>query len=111
MLLFMFWRFLLTRQLLQKIVPHPVGKPWDYVFAQRKPYWVKVTIKNGTVIAGMYAEYSFASSAPAEEVIYLEKTWILNENGGFVREKNDTAGVIILADDISFIELRELQAQ
>ena len=49
---------------------------------------------------------SFASSAPAEEQIYLEETWVLNEKGGFERKKNTTAGVIILASEISHIELR-----
>jgi len=106
-LLVLFWRFLLTGDFLQKIAPHPIGKPWDYVFSQRKPYWVKVTLKNGMVIAGKYAEKSFASSAPAEEQIYLEETWLINEMGGFERKKNCTAGVIILSADILYIELRE----
>lgn len=100
------WKHLRTRELFQKHAPHPTGKPWDYVFAQRKPYWVKVILKDGSIIAGRYAENSFASSAPAEEQIYLEETWILNDRGGFERKKNSTAGVIILASEISHIELR-----
>lgn len=106
-ILVFFWRFLLSSDYLQKIVPHPTGKPWDYVFSQRRCYWVKVTLKSGVVIAGKYAEKSFASSAPSAEQIYLEEAWLLNENGAFLREKNQTAGVIIIADDISCIELRD----
>ena len=87
-------------------MPHPTLKPWDFVFAQQKPYWIKVTLKNGTTIAGLYADKSFASSTPAQEQIYLEQTWVLNANGGFERAKNDTAGVIILSNEISHIELR-----
>lgn len=109
-LLVFFWRLLLTGKFLQRIAPHPTGKPWDYVFSQRKPYWVKVTLKNGVVIAGKYSENSFASSAPSEEQIYLEECWVVNERGGFERKKNSTAGVIILADDISYLELREFNA-
>ncbi|HBZ5598803.1 TPA: hypothetical protein OOF66_002534 [Morganella morganii] len=63
-------------------------------------------MKDGSVIAGRYAEKSFASSAPAPEQIYLEETWILNEKGGFERAKKQTAGVIILSSEISHIELR-----
>jgi hypothetical protein len=100
------WRYLRTRDFFQRNAPHPTAKPWDYVFAQRKSYWVKVTLKNGTIIAGRYADKSFASSAPASEQIYLEETWVLNENGGFERAKNNTAGVIILSSEISHIELR-----
>ena len=101
------WRLLRTREFFQRNAPHPTAKPWDYVFSQRKPCWVKVHLKDGTIIAGRYAEKSFASSAPAEEQIYLEETWILNENGGFERAKNNTTGVIILSSEISHIELRD----
>jgi len=100
------WKHLRTSQFFQKNMPHPTLKPWDFVFAQQKPYWIKVTLKNGTTIAGLYADKSFASSTPAQEQIYLEQTWVLNANGGFERAKNDTAGVIILSNEISHIELR-----
>jgi hypothetical protein len=101
------WKYLRTRDFFQRNAPHPTAKPWDYVFAQRKPYWVKVILKDGTIIAGRYADKSFVSSAPAPEQIYLEETWILNDKGGFLRAKNNTAGVIILSDEISHIELRD----
>lgn len=100
------WKYLRTRDFFQRNAPHPTAKPWDYVFAQRKPYWIKVTLKDGTVIAGRYADKSFASSAPAPEQIYLEETWVLNDKGGFERAKNNTEGVIILSSEISHIELR-----
>lgn len=100
------WKYLRTRDFFQRGAPHPIAKPWDYVFSKRKPYWVKVILKNGTIIAGRYAENSFTSSSPAEEQIYLEETWVLNDKGGFVRAKNNTAGVIIFSSEITHIELR-----
>ncbi len=100
------WKHIRTRDFFQKNAPHPTQKPWDYVFSQRKPYWIKVTLKNGDIIAGWYGNNSFASSSPAQEQIYLEQTWKLNNNGGFERPTNNTAGVIILSSEISHIELR-----
>jgi len=100
------WKYLRTREFFQKNAPHPTGKPWDFVFSQRKPYWVKVVLKDGTIIGGRYAENSFASSAPSDEQIYLEECWVLNDKGGFERKKNDSAGVIILTSEISHLELR-----
>lgn len=100
------WKFLRTSDFFQRNAPHPTAKPWDYVFSQRKPYWVKITLKDGTIIAGRYADKSFSSSAPSEEQIYLEETWLLNNRGGFERVKNNSAGVIILSSEISYIELR-----
>jgi len=63
-------------------------------------------MKDGSVLGGYYGENSFTSNAPAPEQIYLEETWIMNDEGGFVRRKNDTAGIIILSDEISYLELR-----
>ncbi len=99
------WKFLRTRKIFQRIAPHPTQKPWDFVFSKRKPYWVKITLKDGTKIAGRYGENSFASSAPSNEQIYLEETWILNDKLGFDRPKKQTEGVIVLSGDISYVEL------
>ncbi len=89
----------------QKNAPHPTQSPWDYVFSQRKSYWVIVTLKDGVQIAGLYSSNSFASSAPSPEQIYLEQSWKLNDSEGFEREHNQTDGVIIISSEISHIEL------
>lgn len=101
------WKALRESERFQKNAPHPTQKPWDYVFSQRKSYWVIVTLKDGVQIAGEYSGKSFASSAPSPEQIYLEKCWKLNSDGDFDREQNQTDGVIILSTEISYIELFE----
>jgi len=103
------WRYLRTREWFQRHAPHPVSKPWDYLFAQRKPYWAKITLKDGSIIGGKSAGKSFASSAPATEQLYLEETWVLGKKGAFKRKKNETEGVLVVSDEISHIELRELR--
>ena len=99
------WKYLRTSNFLQKHIPHPTSKPWDYVFSQRQPYWIKVTLTNGTKVGGKFAGKSFASSTPSEEQIYLEETWILNDQGGFEKVKNRSAGIIIMSKEISYLEL------
>ncbi|HEY2344321.1 MAG TPA: DUF6338 family protein [Xanthomonadaceae bacterium] len=101
------WKKIRTSEFFQRNAPHPTGKPWDFIFQQRKAYWIKVTLTDGTIIAGRYAEKSFASSAPAEEQIYLEETWILGKEGEFERKINQTAGVLILTKNISHVEFRD----
>ncbi|WP_201510401.1 DUF6338 family protein [Psychrobacter alimentarius] len=105
------WRYLRTKEFFLRNAPHPTKKPWDYLFSQRKPYWVEVFLKNGNVIAGLYANNSSASSAPAPEQIYLEETWIMDADGKFERAIADTAGVIILTSEISHIEFRKYNVQ
>jgi hypothetical protein len=99
------WHWIRNKNFIQKAIAHPTQKPWDYIFSKREPYWVKVVLKDGTKIGGKYSGNSFASSSPADEQIYLEETWIVNDKGGLERKKNQTAGVIILSKEIAFIEL------
>jgi hypothetical protein len=101
------WKKLRATEFFQRSAPHPTEKPWDFLFEQRKPYWIKVVLNDGSIIAGRYGAKSFASSAPADEQIYLEETWILGEGGEFARKVDRTAGVMILAKNISHVELRE----
>ena len=100
------WRFLRTKNLFLSNILHPDKRSWDFLFSQRKFYWAKVVLKNGNIIGGLYAELSNASSFPEAEQIYLQETWVIGEDGEFWRKKERTAGVIILSDEISHIELR-----
>jgi len=105
------WAFLWLRktQLLQRSIAHPTGKPWDFVFSRRVPYWVVATLTDGRQIAGRYDSKSFASSSPAPEQIYLEQAWVLSENGGFERPRTGSAGIIILAKEIATLELFHIE--
>ena len=53
-------------QLFQAALPHPTGRPWDYVFSQRQPYWVIATLKDGTRVGGRYDSRSFL---PAPQIL------------------------------------------
>lgn len=99
------WRYLRSVKWLQDNAPHPVQKPWDYVFARREPYWIRVTLKDGTRLGGKFADQSFASSAPAEEQIYLEETWMLDNDGTFARPKQQSAGLLVMGHNITHLEL------
>lgn len=103
-LLVLGWSLLRKLECIQKFIPHPTQKPWDFVFGQRHTYWIIVTLKNGEKIGGMFGPNSFASSAPAEEQLYLEELWILNEEGGFDRPVEQSSGIIILSSEILSVE-------
>jgi len=89
---------------ISKRIIHPIRKPWDYVFGKKRCYWVIVHLRDGKKIAGRYDKSSFSSSYPAEEQIYLEEVWHLDERGAFVRPVDRSAGIIILGKDISSLE-------
>lgn len=104
-LLALIWRGLRTTQRLQKYLPHPVARPWDFVFRKRLPYWVIVTFKDGKQIAGRYDSKSFSSASPSPEQIYLEEAWVLSDGGGgFERSRTNTAGILVLGSEIRTVE-------
>jgi len=98
------WRLLRTTQLLQRVLPHPTARPWDYVFRQRLPYWTIVTFKDGKQVAGRYSGRSFASASPMPEQLFLEEAWVLNTDGGFERARTDSAGILILGSEVRTLE-------
>lgn len=82
---------------------HPSG--WDYLFSQRKPYWIIVTMKNGRHIGGNFGKNSYAPSFPNEKDIYIEECWRLDKDGSFVKKIENSAGILIPREEISTIEL------
>ena len=91
-----------------KNMEHPIGKPWDYVFSKLEPYWVIITLTGGKKIAGKYSYKSFTSSAPHDEQIYLEETWVLDEEDAFLMPRKGTRGILITSKEIETIEFFDI---
>ncbi len=106
------WPFILNRlyktKIIAKYVISPYQKPWDFIFGKRESYWIIVHLKDGRNIGGKYGVNSFASSAPADEQIFLEEVWQLNSIGKFVKQINNSKGIIIMREEISSIEFIKL---
>jgi hypothetical protein len=77
-----------------KYITSPYQKPWDYVFSRRESHWIIVHLKDGRSISGRYDVNSFASSAPAEEQIYLEEVWQLDSDEKFMNPIDRSRGII-----------------
>ncbi|WP_423812715.1 DUF6338 family protein [Pseudomonas peradeniyensis] len=103
-LIVLLWKKIRTSDRFQWTMPHPTLKPWDFVFSNRSHYWVHVHLVDGGSVSGLYSSRSFASSAPATDQIYLEQVWVLNEDGGFDRMVEGSAGAIISGDRIKYVE-------
>ncbi len=98
-----FWKLRAT-DFIQRTLPHPVGKPWDYFFSQRRQLWAVVTLKDGRKVGGLFGSKSFASSHPYSPELYLEDAWLVNAEDGLERIRTATAGILIAGSEISTIE-------
>jgi hypothetical protein len=102
-----FYKFA-TSERFSKHIIHPMKKPWDYVFKKGESYWVIFNVlvdKNIIKLGGIYGTNSFTSSYPAEEQIYIEEVWKLDENGKFEKPIEKSKGMIINGKNILAIEL------
>jgi hypothetical protein len=98
---------------ISKHIVAPIKKPWDWFFSKKEPLWTIVELSDGRKIGGIFAKNSYASSYPAEEQIYLEKVWKLDNEGKFLKNGriNGSKGIIILGKDISSIEFFETEEE
>ncbi len=85
-----------------------IPKAWDYHFGKEEPYWVLITLKDGKKIGGFLGTHSFASSFPAEEDLYIEELWVIDEEGKFKERIENSGGCLIRRNDINFIEFFKL---
>ncbi|MFD1555766.1 DUF6338 family protein [Paraburkholderia silviterrae] len=85
-------------------LPHPVGKPWDFVFSRREQAYVIVTLNSGRRIGGFYGGESFASSHPYEEQIFIETVWDIDDEQGFKEKHTRSRGMMISGANIETIE-------
>lgn len=85
----------------------PDETAWDYVFAQRKPYWLIVHLKNGKVKAGLYGDKSYAASYPRKHDIYIEEEWEVTLTDAFVAPLPMSEGIWIPEGQIAYVKYFE----
>ena len=84
---------------LNRIVPATTPPTvWDWLFtADRVPKsgFLVVDFNDGTRVAGAFAQRSLALTSPERHGIFLEREWILDENGDIQQELSGTGGLLI----------------
>jgi len=91
-----------------RIVP-PRVSAWDWFFLAstraKSKYWIIVHLKDGRKVAGRYGDYSFVSSSPGRQEIYLDEVWELDETDGAFKHKVPyTRGILLLNDSFTMVE-------
>jgi hypothetical protein len=81
---------------------------WNYS-TKLESGWVRVHLRDGTLIGGHFGPASFADDA-GEKDIYLERVYNLNAVGDFEDEVVNTAGVWISHDVISHVMFYNVSA-
>jgi hypothetical protein len=80
---------------------------WDYVMQQEAPRYVRVHLKDGGAIGGVFAGQSCGSTVPSRADIYLEQAWQLDGDGTFLYPIPTSQGVWISHDSIAYVHFLE----
>ena len=96
---------LLERLGFRTLAPEPTA--WDWHFSRGKPYWVLVTLRDGSCVYGLYGLASFAGDDPNERDLYLEGQFRPTDTGEWA-PMEDSGGVLIKGHEIAVIEFRKL---
>lgn len=101
-----------TRDVLSRLTSiHPAPSAWDFVFAQRRAQFVRIRLKDGTLIGGLYSDGSFASSYPEPQDLFLEQAWRLDPNGPFGGPIPRSRGVLVREDSWAVVEFLEAEEE
>ncbi len=70
---------------------------WDWWLMERPPNgsFVRVTLRDGTLIGGVFSDGSKATTSPEKPGLFLASEWALNGEGDFVAEIPTSLGVLI----------------
>jgi hypothetical protein len=85
---------------------HPYPTAWDYQFSRAGPFWVIVTLRDGSRVYNVFGYNSFAGDDPSERDLFLEAVYRLTPSGDWGPEE-DSGGIIIRGNQLAAIEFRK----
>lgn len=87
----------------------PTPRAWDFAFQEEGPFFIRLKLRDGERIAGVFGENSFASAYPEPTDLFLEEAWRVDETGAFIERVPGTAGMVVPQDSIEVLELLQPQ--
>jgi uncharacterized protein DUF6338 len=83
----------------------PIPRAWDFAFKAERPFFVRIKLRDGERVGGVFGEDSFAAAYPEPQDVFLEEVWRLSRDGSFVEPLEGTAGLLVPETSIDLVEL------
>ena len=88
---------------------HPAPTAWDFaVETMQTPLFIRVRLKSGRYVGGLFAGNSFASSYPEPISVFIEQAWWMSEDGEFIEPVVGTAGAFVAPEEVEAVEWLEI---
>ena len=59
----------------------PAPRAWDNMFSERQNLYLRVETTDGTAVAGLFADKSYAGGFPHDADLFLEESWSMRDDG------------------------------
>lgn len=81
----------------------PAPRAWDDLFSNRPTVYIRIRTTDGTVVAGLFANNSYAAGYPDSTDLYLEEAWSVEDDGSL----GEALGypVYVAASQIGWMEI------
>jgi hypothetical protein len=89
----------------------PTPRAWDFAFKAGGPFFVRIKLRDGELVGGLFGDGSFAAAYPEPQDIYLEEAWRLAKDGSFVARLGGTAGLLVPQTSIETVELLSVEKE
>ncbi len=81
---------------------------WDHAIKEQRGKFVRVHLKDGRgTIGGVYSVKSLGSTNARRPDLFLEESWVLDEDGNFLAPIPNSSGVWIAHDTMGYVEFLE----
>lgn len=93
------------RRLLRRLTTIPAAPAaWEFLFAQRRTDFIRLRLKDGTLVGGLFSDDSFASFYPEPRDLFLEEAWRLDADGSFVEPVANSHGILVPQNSMAVVE-------
>lgn len=83
----------------------PTPRAWDHLFADRSSRYLRVRLQDGTWVAGLFADRSYAGGYPNPTDLLLEQSWAVDPDSGELADEQGPAyPVYVPASEIVLLE-------
>jgi hypothetical protein len=83
--------------------PDPAPRAWDDFFSERPTTYIRVRTTDGVLLAGLFADRSYAAGFPHEPDLLLEEAWEVDATGRLVRSLGYP--LYVSASQIAWLEI------
>lgn len=97
---------------------NPAPRAWDHLFSPRPGGVVRLKLKDGGYVGGLFGDRSYAAGYPEEpQDIFLERTYRVRDDGTFEEGTAEGgydeigSGVLIRWDEIQLLDIFEEESE